>query len=63
MKVSELREKSRVDLNKELLRLKTEQFELRMKSVTGQLKTNHLIRANRKDVARVETVLSELGEE
>lgn len=59
MKVSDLRSKSVEDLNKELLSLRKEQFNLRMKKMTGQLKQNHLLGAVKKDIARVKTVLNE----
>ncbi len=59
MKVSDLRNKSAEDLNKELLSLRKEQFNLRMKKMTGQLNQNHLLGAVKKNIARVKTVLNE----
>ena len=41
MKASELREKSVDDLNKELMELLREQFNLRMQKGTGQLARPH----------------------
>ena len=59
MKVSDLRSKSVEDLNKELLSLRKEQFNLRMKKMTGQLNQNHLVGTVKKNIARVKTVLRE----
>ena len=46
MKASELREKSKVDLEKELNKLLEEQFFLRTKKATGQLSQTHLLKSN-----------------
>jgi large subunit ribosomal protein L29 len=59
MDIQELRGKSVEDLNKELLRLLEAGFKLRMQKATGQLGQTHLIRAQRRDVARVKTILRE----
>ena len=59
MKASELREKSAEELNAELLKLREEQFKLRMQKSTGQLGQSHLLQLNQRDIARVKTVLSE----
>lgn len=59
MDIQELRGKSVEDLNKELLRLLEAGFKLRMQKATGQLGQAHLIRAQRRDVARVKTILRE----
>jgi large subunit ribosomal protein L29 len=59
MKAIELREKSAEDLNKQLLELLREQFNLRMQNSTGQLGQPHLLKAVRRDIARVKTVLTE----
>lgn len=59
MKVSDLREKSVEELGKELLVLRREQFNLRVRQATGQLSQTHLITLARKDVARVKTLLSQ----
>jgi len=61
MQASELRGKSVDELNEELLALRREQFNLRMQNATGELSRNHEHRRVRKDIARVKTVLSELG--
>ncbi len=59
MKASELREKSAEDLNKDLLTLREEQFKLRMQNATGQLGQSHLLKQNKRDIARVKTVLTD----
>lgn len=59
MKAADLREKSAEDLNKELLGLLREQFNLRMQKTSGQLGQSHLLGQVRKDIARVKTVLSQ----
>lgn len=59
MKATELRDKSAEDLNKQLLELLREQFNLRMQNSTGQLGQPHLLKAVRRDIARVKTVLTE----
>lgn len=60
MKVKELREKSPEDLNKELLALRREQFNLRMQQSTGQLAGAHQFGVIRRDIARIKTVLREM---
>lgn len=60
MKASELREKSKAELESELVELRREQFNLRMQAATDELKTNHEFGRVRKDIARVKTVMSEL---
>lgn len=59
MKANELREKDEVALNEELLGLLKEQFNLRMKNGSGQLAKNHQLRAVRRNIARVKTVMNE----
>lgn len=61
MKASELRSKSRQELEDELVELRREQFNLRMQGATGQLTRNHEYKRVRKDIARVKTVLGELA--
>lgn len=59
MNAKELRGKAAKDLNEELLKLRREQFSLRMQRATGQtVKPNDFGRV-RKDIARVKTVLAE----
>lgn len=59
MKASELRDKSVEELNADLLKMREEQFKLRMQAATGQLGQSHLLKATRRDIARVKTVLAE----
>ena len=59
MKAQDLREKSVEELNAELLNLLREQFNLRMQAATGQLQQTHTLKAVRRDIARVKTVLTE----
>ena len=61
MEAKDLREKSVEELGTELLELRREQFNLRMQNATGELTQNHQHRRVRKDIARVKTVLNELG--
>ena len=60
MKAVELRGKSQEELNKELLSLRREQFNLRMQRATGQLARPHEYGRVKKDIARVKTILGEL---
>lgn len=57
MNAKELRSKSSAELNDELLKLRKEQFSLRMQRATGQtVKPTDFSRV-RKDVARLKTVV------
>lgn len=60
MKASELRTKSRAELDTELLNLRREQFNLRMQQATGQLSRPHEYSRVRKNIARLKTVMNEL---
>ena len=62
MKARELRDKSIQELLlgvAELLELKEQLFKLRFQKATGQIENPVKIRLVRKDIARVQTVLSE----
>jgi large subunit ribosomal protein L29 len=59
MKAQDLREKSTQELGDELLRLRREQFSLRMQFSSGQLGQTHLVTDIRHDIARVKTLLKE----
>lgn len=59
MNASELRNKSVVDLNKELMERLRELFSLRMQNATGQLTRPHQVKAVRRSIARIKTVLNE----
>ena len=59
MKASELRDKSPQELGDELLKLRKEQFNLRMQKASGQLGQPHLLAEARRDIARIKTILAE----
>jgi large subunit ribosomal protein L29 len=59
MDASELRAKSVAELDKELLRLMEARFKMRIQKATGQLAQTHLLKQQRRDLARVKMVLSE----
>lgn len=59
MHASELREMTAQELTDELLRLRKEQFGLRMQRASEQLPQSHLLAETRRDIARVKTVLRE----
>ncbi len=59
MKASELRDKSVEELNTELLSTLEEQFKLRMQAASGQEVQTHLFKQNRRNVARIKTILNE----
>lgn len=59
MKASEHRGKSKQELREELVRLRREQFSLRMQRASEQLGQTHLITNVRRDIARVKTLLRE----
>ena len=59
MKASELRFKSVEELQAQLRDLYKNQFNNRMQSVTGQLGQVHLLKAVRRDIARVKTIIAE----
>ena len=59
MKASELRDMDEAQLADELLRLRKEQFQLRMQKASGQLGQSHLLTEARRDLARVKTILQE----
>ena len=56
---AELRGQSRDDLKAKVVELKEELFTLRFQSATGQLESHGRLRAVRKDIARIYTVLTE----
>jgi large subunit ribosomal protein L29 len=60
MDVKELRGKSAEQLNEELLKLRKEQFALRMQRATGQALKPDQFGKVRKNIARVKTVLREV---
>mgnify|MGYP000946548971 FL=1 len=59
MKVNEIRQMTDQELNRELLDLKNELFNLRFQLATGQLDNPMRIKTVRKDIARVKTIIRE----
>ena len=56
---AELRALSRAELNTKVTELKEELFTLRFQAATGQLESHGRLRAVRKDIARIYTVIQE----
>ena len=59
MSARELRQKSAADLQKELLDLRREQFNLRMARATGQAAKPDQFTKVRRNIARLKTVMGE----
>ena len=59
MKAAEFRSKSADELQEELIKLRREQFNLRMQRASGQLAKPDQFRKARKDIARLKTVMGE----
>ena len=59
MKISKIREMSSLDLEKELSELKTELFKLRFSLATNGLDNPMKIKEVKKDIARINTILTE----
>ncbi len=59
MKPSEIREKSAIELNEELVDLKEELFKLRFQHATNQLDNTLKLKSVKRDIARVRTILRE----
>ena len=59
MKAQEIREKSAEELQEELLRLRKEQFSMRIQFASGQLGQTHLMGVVKRDIARVKTIMKE----
>ncbi len=56
---AELRGLNRTELNSKVTELKEELFTLRFQAATGQLENHGRLRAVRKDIARIYTVIQE----
>ena len=63
MNASELKAKTPDHLRDELVALKKEAFNLRFQQATGQLENTARMRAVRRDVARIKTVLNQKAAE
>ncbi len=59
--VEELKSKSATELNQELVAAKKELFNLRFQNATNQLDNTSRIKEVRKNIARIQTVISELS--
>jgi len=59
MKASDLREKTPEELQEELLKVRKDQFGLRMQKASGQLGQSHLLNETRRDIARIKTIMAE----
>ena len=59
MKTKNLRELSNEELNKKLVELKQELFNLRFSNATGQLNNPMQINTCKKDIAKIKTILTE----
>ena len=60
MKTAELRTKSADELKAELLVLRKEQFNFRFQKSTGQLEKTGGVKAVRRDIAKIKTILAEM---
>jgi len=59
MKIKELRELSNDELIARRRELRRDAFNLRLQQQTGALEKSSVIRINRREVARIETILTE----
>jgi large subunit ribosomal protein L29 len=59
MKIADVRTKTVDELTEELGKLKKEQFNLRFQRATQQLEKTSVVRAVRRDIARIKTALRE----
>ena len=58
-KADDFRTKSADELGDQVAKLKKEQFNLRFQKANGQLEKTNRIRAVRRDIARIQTILAE----
>ena len=59
--VEDLKKKSAAELNEELVAAKKELFNLRFQNATNQLDNTSRIKEVRKNIARIQTVMSEVA--
>ena len=59
--VEDLKTKSAAELNEELVAAKKELFNLRFQNATNQLDNTSRIKEVRKNIARIQTVMSEVA--
>lgn len=53
---TELRSMSDVDLEKELLTLRKDQFKFAMKKASGSLEKTHVVKSTRRTIAKIKTI-------
>ena len=61
--VEDLKTKSAAELNEELVAAKKELFNLRFQNATNQLDNTSRIKEVRRNIARIQTVITEKGKE
>lgn len=61
MTSKEIRQLSPVEITTKLRATRDELLQLRLRKHTGQVEKPHMIRVLRKDVARLETILTEIN--
>ncbi|WP_455367074.1 50S ribosomal protein L29 [Kaarinaea lacus] len=61
MKAEELRKKNSKELQEELGELLKEQFKLRMQKGGGQMSNSARFKTVRRDIARIKTIMNEMG--
>ncbi|MDR0520152.1 MAG: 50S ribosomal protein L29 [Clostridiales Family XIII bacterium] len=59
MNLEKIRNMTDIELESELVKMKTELFNLRFQHVTGQLENPLKMREVKKDIARIKTVIRE----
>jgi large subunit ribosomal protein L29 len=59
MKASDLRTKSVLELQQQLVELLKEQFKLRMQKNTEEMAKTHMFKKIRRNIARIKTILKE----
>ncbi len=59
MKLEEMRKMTTIEIDKKVVELKNELFDLRMQQSTGTLRETHKINELRKTIARLKTVKRE----
>lgn len=63
MNIKEIRDMSNDELNKEIISLKEELFNLRFQQATGQLENPARIKTVKKTIARIKTVITQRADE
>jgi large subunit ribosomal protein L29 len=61
MKASDLRKKTKDELDAMMIELSRERFNLRMQKATGQLAKPDQVKKVRRDLARIQTIFTELA--